>query len=248
MSPLVFKHVIFEANPLVAGLFLIHERKLSETHENFFKILSSLVKNMKGVPIVTDVESAIVKAIRENTTLKQIGCWHHLCQDVQRWLSDNLPKVERSKYVNERYDILRTTTERQCVDMMKKMEKQWDEGFIRYFKKSSEPKLGYFCVWSIANLCKLDPKNGITTNQSEGFNFLLKDFQSWEEVPLDSLLMSLKLIQDFYLEEIHRGKASLGTFRFKPKYARDIQFFFTRNNRTKRNSVCFCMTLPFLQK
>ena len=31
MSPLVFKHVIFEANPLVAGLFLIHERKLSET-------------------------------------------------------------------------------------------------------------------------------------------------------------------------------------------------------------------------
>ena len=36
-----FKHVVFEANPLVAGLSLIHERKLSETHEHFFKILSS---------------------------------------------------------------------------------------------------------------------------------------------------------------------------------------------------------------
>ena len=239
VSPLVFKHVIFEANPLVAGLFLIHERKLSETHEHFFKILSSLVKNMKGVPIVTDMESAIVKAIRENTTLKQIGCWRHLRQDVQRWLSDNLPKVERSKYVNELYDILRTTTERQCVDMMKKMEKQWDEGFTRYFKKSIEPKLGYFCAWSIANSCKLDPKNGITTNQSEGFNFLLKDFQSWKEVPLDSLLMSLKLIQGFYLEEEHRGKANLGTFRLKPKYARYVQFFFQKKQQNKTKQSVF---------
>ena len=237
MSPLVFKHVIFEANPLVAGLFLIHERKLSETHEHFFKILSSLVKNMKGVPIVTDMESAIVKAIRENTTLKQIGCWRHLRQDVQRWLSDNLPKVEQSKYVNELYDILRTTTERQCVDMMKKMEKQWDEGFTRYFKKSIEPKLGYFCAWSIANSCRLDPKNGITTNQSEGFNFLLKDFQSWKEVPLDSLLMSLKLIQGFYLEEVHRGKANLGTFRLKPKYARYVQFFHKKQQNKTKQSV-----------
>ena len=31
-------------SPLVAGLFLIHERKLSETHEHFFEIPSSLVK------------------------------------------------------------------------------------------------------------------------------------------------------------------------------------------------------------
>ena len=91
VSPLVFKHVVFEANPLVAGLFLIHERKLSETHEHFFKILSSLVKNIRGVPIVTDMESAIVKAIRGNMTLKQIGYWRHLRQiNVQRWLSDNL--------------------------------------------------------------------------------------------------------------------------------------------------------------
>ena len=44
VSPLVFKHLIFEANPLAAGLFLFHERKLSKTHEHFFKILSSLVK------------------------------------------------------------------------------------------------------------------------------------------------------------------------------------------------------------
>ena len=122
--------------------------------------------------------------------------------------------------MNDLYDILRATTERQCIDMMQNMEKEWDEDYTRYFKKSIEPKLGYFCAWSIADSCKIDPKNGIATNQSEGFNFLLKDFQSWKEVPLDSFLMSLKLIQGFYLEEIRRGKANRGTFRLKPKYPR----------------------------
>ena len=63
------------------------------------------------MPIVTDMESAIVKAIRENTTLKQIGCWRRLRQNDQRWLTDNLRKVERSTYVNELYEILRTTTQ-----------------------------------------------------------------------------------------------------------------------------------------
>ena len=159
VSPLVFKHVfkhvVFTDNPLVAGLFLIHERKLSETHEHFFKILSSLVKPLKAVPIVTDMESAIVKAIRENTTLKQIGCWRHLRQDVQRWLTDNLPKVERSTYVNELYEILRTTTERQCADMIKKMEKQWNEEFTRYFKKSVEPNGNDCGLYAIANATAL---------------------------------------------------------------------------------------------
>jgi len=78
VSPLVFKHNFFDQNPLVAGLFFIHERKLTETHDAFFKKLNSLVRNMKGLPIVTDMVSAIVRAIKDQTQLKQIGCWRHL--------------------------------------------------------------------------------------------------------------------------------------------------------------------------
>ena len=83
-----------------------------------------------------------------------------------------------------------------------------------------ETKLEYFCLWSINNKCAFDENNGITTNQSEGFNFLLKDFQNWKEVPLDCLMMSSKLIQGFYFEECRRGKAGLGNFCLKPKYVK----------------------------
>ena len=35
VSPLVFKHVVFEAYPLVAGLFLIHEKNSGKHVEIF---------------------------------------------------------------------------------------------------------------------------------------------------------------------------------------------------------------------
>ena len=66
--------------------------------------------------------------------------------------------------------------------------------------------------------CPYDEVNGLTTNQSEGFNFLLKDFQNWKEVPIDCLLMSLKLIQGFHEEEYRRGKMGLGNFSLKSMY------------------------------
>ena len=202
VSPLVFKHTLFDQNTLVAGLFLIHERKLTETHDVFFKHLNNMVRNLKGLPIVTDMESAIVRAIKDQTALKQIGCWRHLRQDVQRWLSDNLPRVERSAYVNNLYDILRAKTEEHCRELIEGMKDKWHEDYCKYFARTIEHRLPYFCVWSIQNYCKVDMINGITTNMSEGFNYLIKDFQNWKEVPLDCLLMSLKLIQGFYLEEI----------------------------------------------
>ena len=86
VSPLVNKHILFEKNPLVATLFLIHERKLQKTHDVFsLKRLGSLVKPLKGLPIFTDVDSAIVtyivRSIKENTALYQMGCLRYLRQD-----------------------------------------------------------------------------------------------------------------------------------------------------------------------
>ena len=174
VSPLVFKHILFERNPLVAALFLVHERKLQETHDIFFKKLGCLVKSLRGVPIVTDMETAIVKSIKENTPLTQMGCWRHLRQDVQRWLADNLPRDQRNSYIDDLYGILRSKEERSCRALIERKKASWYPQFRQYFERNVEPKLEYFCIWSIDGKCKYDKENGITTNQSEGFNFLLK--------------------------------------------------------------------------
>ena len=107
--------------------------------------------------------------------------------------------------------------------------------FARYFERNIEPKLECSWFWSIRGKCPYDEVNGLTTNQSEGFNFLLKDFQNWKEVPIDGLLMSLKLIQGFREEECRRGKMGLGNYSLKSKYK---QFKTDAENFQPRTLVC----------
>lgn len=52
-----------------------------------------------------------------------------------------------------------------------------------------------------------DPMSGITNNQSEGFNSVLKRIQNFKEVPVDSAILSLYHLQSYYWNEWQRGLA-----------------------------------------
>ena len=54
--------------------------------------------------------------------------------------------------------------------------------------------------------------SGITTNQSEGYNTLLKHYGNWKEAPLDALVLGLYKLQVFYYNEIQRGYAGIGSY------------------------------------
>ena len=47
-----------------------------------------------------------------------------------------------------------------------------------------------------------NPLSGITTNQSEAFNTVLKHYKGWKEAPLDSMVLGLYQIQVYYHNEI----------------------------------------------
>lgn len=51
------------------------------------------------------------------------------------------------------------------------------------------------------------PVSGITNNQSEGFNSVLKRLQCWKEIPIDTALLSLYHLQAYYRNEWQRGLA-----------------------------------------
>lgn len=73
VSPLLFKHIIFENFPVMPALFLISERKLQEVHGTLFKIFTTHVKRTTAIPIVVDMEVRIVNAIKEQTKLSVMG-------------------------------------------------------------------------------------------------------------------------------------------------------------------------------
>ena len=63
------------------------------------------------------------------------------------------------------------------------------------------------------------PLSGITTNQSEAFNTVLKHYEGWKEAPLDSMILGLYQIQVYYHNEIQRVYSGLGSYLLSPDYS-----------------------------
>ena len=50
-----------------------------------------------------------------------------------------------------------------------------------------------------------NPLSGITTNQAEGFNCVLKRLQNWKETPVEAAVMAFYHLQAFYVNETRCG-------------------------------------------
>ena len=63
VSPIVFKHVLFEESPLVPLAFLIHERKHAKWHQLLFKYIKDKIPRFdkKKIPFVVDQEPGLKK-------------------------------------------------------------------------------------------------------------------------------------------------------------------------------------------
>lgn len=57
MSPLIFRHIVFQEKPCIPAMFLLHERKLTVAHkDNMFKECISKISSLKCL-LVTDGEN-----------------------------------------------------------------------------------------------------------------------------------------------------------------------------------------------
>ena len=117
VSTLLFRHLVFEESPCIPALFMIHERKFSETHQELFKQAGILIPSLKSLHscIVTDRESAITKAIElELPNLHQLHCWNHLYRDVRFWLRKHgAPSADISVYIDDISHLFQSQTEKE---------------------------------------------------------------------------------------------------------------------------------------
>ena len=216
VSPLLFRHTAFKCDPVMMAGCLIHERKLQSHHKQFFKTIFSKVQ-AKGHPIATDEEAAINNAISSETNLIRVGCHKHMVNNIKRWVDlHGGTKDDRSVSVQEFITLMACETYNEFTVLYSQKEKRWSEAFVSYFRQRILPKVDEYGIWALKNFYEC--KTPVTTNQSEGFNTILKSLQNWKEVPLDAFVLSLQMLQKFYLNEIKRGKASLGTFELKPDF------------------------------
>ena len=63
--------------------------------------------------------------------------------------------------------------------------------------------------WNLELYGIYNPMSGITSNQFEGFNSMLKRFQGWREVPIYTGVFLLYDLQVYYWNEWQRSLAGM---------------------------------------
>ena len=73
--------------------------------------------------------------------------------------------------------------------------------------------------WILEPLGIYSTFSGVTSNQSESFNAVLKDFEKWKEALVDSAVLSFYYLQVYYYNEIQRGFCGIGTHTLLPEFS-----------------------------
>ena len=185
-----------------------------ESHQILFQEAIKAIPSLKYSTccLVTDKERAIIKAVEsELPNVTRLQCWNHIFRDVRFWLRKRkAPMQEITLYLDDICQMFHSASKEEYEERLEKNSKTWDSTFYEYYMKEIHPDSFQIGRWVLQPLNLYKPYSGVTKNQSESFNKVIKEFQSWKEAPLDSFVLAMYKLQVYYSNEIKRGFA--GTY------------------------------------
>ena len=88
--------------------------------------------------------------------------------------------------------MFHSSSEAEYSEKLEEYSRTWGSAFHQYYIEEIHPYWAKTCRWALEPLGVIcNPYSGVTNNQSESFNRVIKDFQSWKEAPLDSFVLAL---------------------------------------------------------
>ena len=118
VSALLMRHVLFNGAPVIPVAFLLHERKLESSHDEFMKFISikfpALIQSDHSIkfPLVTDGEKAICSAIDKWLPgFIRLRCWNHTFSAARFWLKKHgATSQEIPVYMEDLRSLFHTTS------------------------------------------------------------------------------------------------------------------------------------------
>ncbi|XP_034021924.1 uncharacterized protein LOC117506533 [Thalassophryne amazonica] len=219
ISPLFFHHMAFEGNPVMLAGALLHEGKLQQHHEAFFNVIASKVNGLWNVPIATDNESSIIKALKSCTSMKRVGCHRHLMDSVRNWVENHKEAMEEQfDYVGEVTEILAASTYQQFSKMLAEKLETWSTPFLDYFRSFILPRVSEYGAWAVRDVYDVDEEIPVTVYESQAFTSVLNSLRDWVNVPADVILFSLQMLQKYYYNELRRGRCGISSYPLKEAF------------------------------
>ena len=223
VSVLSFRHTLFKEAPVIPAAFMLHERKFQSTHNELFTVVTKSIPALEKTthPIVLDEEKGIVNAVTASLpSAPRLRCWNHLLRDVLRWLCSHGAKSDDLLiYLLDLRELFHQPTQPEYRAFLKDATEKWSTPFREYYTNEIAPDIRSIARWAIEPYGVYDPYSGVTNNQAESLNHVLKKLQEWHEAPIDCLVLSLHHLQSYYLMEIARGQYNTGDYRLHAQYS-----------------------------
>ncbi len=216
LSILVFRETELESAPAIPCIFFIHERKLMETHEEFWSLVVRYIPELpssNNTYIVTDQEKAIVSAIQKFLPdIDLFRCYNHVVDDIKRKVSTIavLSADEKKTVVNQCRGLFGRKTKEDYLELLAEFQVEWNREFSIYFIRNIHPDIDRIGTWT----CQKYGASKMTTNQSESLNCVIKDLNNWKEYPIDAMVLSLFHLSQYYNVEILRGRYNYGQHKY----------------------------------
>jgi len=215
VTTLVIQNGLFEERPIFPIAFMLHERKFQKLHEDFCTCLSKMLPSAcQGQPIniCTDGESACSNAIQKAFPhWNLVSCWNHILLDVEYWLKKHDGgKNDISLYKTHVRDILQSKTHEELCMTTTSHQATWSQAFADHYRTYIEPKVKTSCQYKL--LQSGIESDGVTTNNSESMNAVIKRFQDFKEVPVDKVVYAMFRLQVAYGMRINKSLRGFGPY------------------------------------
>ena len=97
------------------------------------------------------------------------------------------------------------------------MKATWDSKLKQYFEKQKGPNIEKTACLYVSKDTKFDKFSRVTTNQSEGFNWLMKNLTNWREGTIDCVVLHLSKTESLYEMAIMKSQVLCLTYQTKLK-------------------------------
>ena len=90
-------------------------------------------------------------------------------------------------YLDDICQMFHSSIKDEYDERLEEYSKTWDSTFYHYYMKEIHPNSHHVGRWVLQPVNLYNPYSGVTNNQSESFNKVINEFQSWKEASLDSV-------------------------------------------------------------
>nr|XP_033773412.1 tyrosine--tRNA ligase, mitochondrial isoform X1 [Geotrypetes seraphini]XP_033773422.1 tyrosine--tRNA ligase, mitochondrial isoform X1 [Geotrypetes seraphini]XP_033773431.1 tyrosine--tRNA ligase, mitochondrial isoform X1 [Geotrypetes seraphini]XP_033773440.1 tyrosine--tRNA ligase, mitochondrial isoform X1 [Geotrypetes seraphini]XP_033773444.1 tyrosine--tRNA ligase, mitochondrial isoform X1 [Geotrypetes seraphini]XP_033773450.1 tyrosine--tRNA ligase, mitochondrial isoform X1 [Geotrypetes sera len=222
ISTLVFLHGFFKESPIVPLAFMLHKAKKELNHWLFFIMILRHCPKLctERIVIASHEETAIQSIDQVFPTAKRVICWNHIRQHINVWVTEQGGSMDEIEfYMTSVADLLWSDSKECFEEKLREQQGKWSQPFVQYFQSNLLNSIvQYAGAWVLKEYLVSEPGNGIMTNISESFNVVLKRLVEWQEMPMETLVISLYYLQNYYIRELLRGQCHLGNYHLREEF------------------------------